>query len=165
MQLNYNSKETDHSYFGRVYMFVMRNMWLFLLDVLAIIFIAIPPYSWQETQLILVIVVFLIIRDIFIFRLGYNHLGKFEAKGNTVIIGIIKGSNLKNEKEEWLPDMDVEVKYSLGFPILYITKEGSVLFKQYPFGDWTGEKMREFVESFYDYKKEQNLWKIYKGQE
>lgn len=165
MQLNYNSKETDHSYFGRVYMFALRNMWLFSLDVLAIIFIVIPPYSWQETQLILIILLFLIIRDVFIFRLGYKHLGKFEAKGNNVNIGIIKGSSLKKEMEEWLPDIDVEIKYSLGFPILYIMKEGTAIFKQYPFGDWTGERMREFVESFYDYKKEQNLWKIYKGQE
>lgn len=165
MQLNYHSIEADHSYMGRVYMFIRRNIWLFLIDILTILFLAIPPYSWQETQIIILLILLLIIRDIFVLRIGYSHLGEFVAKGNNVLIGIIKGNKIKVESEEWLPDIDLEVKYTLGFPVLYILKENSVIFKQYPYGTWTGEKMREFTESFYDYKKEQNLWKIYKGQE
>lgn len=165
MQLNYQSTETDQSYAGRIFMFVRRNIWLFLLDFLTLVFLIIPPYSWQETQLIILLLFVLLIRDIFILRLAYNHLGRFVAKGNNVIIQYMKGSKLTNEIEEWLPDMDLEIRYSLGFPVLYILKENSIIFKQYPFGDWNGEKMREFIESFYDYKKEQNLWKIYKGQE
>ena len=164
MQLNYHSAEADHSYVGRIYLFVKRNLWLFLLDILTIIFLIIPPYSWQETQLVILLIILLIIRDIIILRLGYNHLGEFVAKGNNVIIGIIKGNKLKIENEEWLPDIDLEIKHSLGLPVLYILKENTVIFKQYAYGNWTGDKMREFVESFYDYKKEQNLWKIYKGQ-
>lgn len=165
MQLNYQSTETDQSYAGRIFMFVRRNIWLFLLDFLTLIFLIIPPYSWQETQLIILLLFVLLIRDIFIFRLAYNHMGQFVAKGNNVIIRYIKGSKLTDEMEEWLPDMDLEIRYTLGFPVLYILKENGIIFKQYPFGDWNGERMREFIESFYDYKKEQNLWKIYKGQE
>lgn len=165
MQLSYNSSDSDRTFLERIFMFAKRNLWLFVLDVLTILFLIIPPYSWQETQLIILLFIFLLVRDIFILRKGYYHLGYFIAKGNNVHIGIIKGSKVHNEMEEWLPDMDIEIKYSLGFPILYITKENTVIFKQYAYGDWSIHKMKEFVDSFYDYKKEQNLWKIYKGQE
>lgn len=164
MQLNYNSLEADRIFIERVFLFVKRNFWLFSLDLITILFLILPPYSWQEMELIISLLVLLLIRDIFILRKGYFHLGHFEAKGNNVKIGIIKGSKIKQELEEWLPDIDLEIKYSFGFPILLITKENKVIFKQYAFGYWTGDKMKEFLNAFYDYKKEQNLWKMYKGQ-
>ncbi len=108
--------------------------------------------------------IILLVRDFFILSKCVNHLGSFVAKGNNIEIGILKGSTIK-EIKEWLPDIDLEIKNSFGFPILYLYKDNLVIFKQYAFGDWTSEKMKEFVDSFYDYKKEQNLWKIYKGQE
>lgn len=165
MQLNYKSTESDQSYFGRIFLFARRNMWLFLLDIIIIVFLALPPYSMQETFMLIVLVIILLFRDAYILIKGIKHLGKFVAKGNHVEIGILKGSSIKKELKEWLPDIDLEIKYSLGFPIMFVYKENSILFKQYSFGDWTGEKMKEFIDSFYEYKKEQNLWKIYKGQE
>ena len=65
----------------------------------------------------------------------------------------------------WLPDIELEIKYILGIPVLYIMNGSDVILKQYPMGIWTVDKMKEFIDSFYDYKKEQALWKIYKGQE
>ncbi len=57
MQLNYISSDTDHSYFGRVFLFAKRNLWFFLLDLIIILFLVLPPYSWQETQLIIFLIV------------------------------------------------------------------------------------------------------------
>ena len=102
MQLNYSSSETDHNYFGRIFLFAKKNLWLFVLDLLIIVFLALPPYSWQETQLIIVLVVLLLIRDAFILVKGINHLGKFVARGKNVEIGILKGSSIKKEFEEYL---------------------------------------------------------------
>jgi hypothetical protein len=165
MQLNYNSTNSDQNYLGRVFLFVKRNYWLFLLDLIIIIFLIIPPYNWEETRLLLIIIAVLLIRDILILRVSRKHLGKFVAKGNEVLIGILKRSKFQDDIFVWLPDIELEIKYILGIPVLYIMNGSDVILKQYPMGIWTVDKMKEFIDSFYDYKKEQALWKIYKGQE
>jgi hypothetical protein len=165
MQLNYNSSQTDGNYLGRVFLFAKRNYGLFIIDVILIIFLAVPPYSREETVLLLIMFAILLIRDFIILRISYNHLGKFIAKGNNIIIGILRKSKFQEDITEWLPDIELELKYKFGIPVLYIMNGANVIFKQYPIGIWTIEKMKEFVDSFYDYKKEQALWKIYKGQE
>ncbi len=165
MQLNYNSSHSDQNYLGRVFLFVKRNYWLFLLDLIIIIFLIIPPYDWEETRLLLIMIAVLLIRDIIILSVSYKHLGKFVAKGNEVLIGILKRSKFQDDIVEWLPDMELEIKYILGIPVLYIMDGSDVIFKQYPIGIWTVDKMKEFIESFYDYKKEQAMWKTYKGQD
>jgi hypothetical protein len=164
MQLNYFSSHSDRSYTGRIFLFIKRNFWLFLLDFIIILFLVLPPYSWEETKLIIVLVFLLLVRDVFILKRSILHLGKFEARGNDIIIGILNKNRLSKEITEWLPDIDLEIKNWMGFPVLYILKENEVIFKQHSYGSWTGKKMKEFVDSFYDYKKEQNLWKIYKGE-
>jgi len=164
MQLNYFSSHSDQSYAGRIFLFVKRNFWLFLLDFIIILFLVLPPFSWEETKLIIVLIFLLLVRDAFILKRSILHLGKFEARGNDIIIGILNKNRLSKEITEWLPDIDLEIKNWMGFPVLYILKENEVIFKQHSYGSWTGKKMKEFVDSFYDYKKEQNLWKIYKGE-
>lgn len=165
MQLNYNSTNTDHNYVGRVFLFAKRNYWLFAMDILVLLFFLIPPYTWEETKILLALVLILLIRDVIILRISYLHLGKFIAKGNEVTIGILRGSKFKKDIIEWLPDTEIEIRYTLNTPVLIILSNGDVIFKQYPVGIWTVDKMREFMDSFYDYKKEQALWKIYKGQD
>lgn len=165
MQLNYNSTNSDQNYLGRVFLFVKRNYWLFLLDLIIIIFLIIPPYNWTETRLLLIMIAVLLIRDILILRVSCKHLGKFVAKGNEVLIVILKRSKFQDDIFVWLPDIELEIKYILGIPVLYIMNGSDVILKQYPMGIWTVDKMKEFIDSFYDYKKEQALWKIYKGQE
>ncbi len=165
MQLNYNSTHTDHSYLGRVFLFVKRNYWLFIIDVIIIFFLIIPPYDWEETRLLLVIMAVLLFRDFLILKLSSKHLGKFIAKGNEILIGILNKSKLQEDITEWLPDIELEIKYKFGVPVLYIFNGSDIVFKQFPVGIWTVDKMKEFVDSFYDYKKEQALWKIYKGQD
>ncbi|MFC2104636.1 hypothetical protein ACFLS4_04710 [Bacteroidota bacterium] len=163
MQLNYNTTHTDQNYLGRVFLFVKRNYWLFFIDIIIIIFFVIPPYNWEETRLLLLMIAILLIRDICILRISSKHLGRFIAKGNEVLIGILNKSKFQEDIIEWLPDIELEIKYKLGIPILYILSGSDVVFKQYPIGLWTLDKMKEFIDSFYDYKKEQALWKIYKG--
>lgn len=165
MQLNYNASHTDQNFMGRVFLFAKRNYWMFILDILIIVLAAVPPYTWEETKILLVLIGILILRDIFVLRIAYNHLGKFIAKGNEVTIGILKGSKFQKDIIEWLPDIEIEIRYKLNTPVLTILSSGEIIFKQYPMGIWTFEKMKEFMDSFYDYKKEQALWKIYKGQD
>lgn len=165
MQLNYNSTHTDQNYLGRVFLFAKRNYWLFLIDIIIIAFLVLPPYSWEETRLVLIMLALLVIRDVFILRISSKHLGKFIAKGNEVLIGILNRSKFQEDIVEWLPDMELELKYKFGIPVLFIMNGSDVVFKQYAVGIWTVDKMKEFIDSFYDYKKEQALWKIYKGQE
>ncbi len=165
MQLNYNSTNTDQSYLGRVFLFAKRNYWLFLFDLITIVFLVLPPYYWEETRMLLLIIVILFIRDVIILKVSSKHLGKFVAKGNEVLIGILKRSKLQDDILAWLPDLELEIRYTIGIPVLYILNGNEVMFKQYPIGLWTLDKMKEFINSFYDYKKEQALWKIYKGQE
>lgn len=163
MQLNYNTTHTDQSFLGRVFLFAKRNYWLFVIDILIIIFFLVPPYNWEETRLLLILIGILLIRDIIILRMSCKHLGKFIAKGNEVTIGILNRSNFQDDILGWLPDLELEIRHKLGIPVLYILNGNEVMFKQYPVGIWTIDKMREFLDAFYDYKKEQALWKIYKG--
>ncbi len=165
MQLNYNSTHSDQNYLGRVFLFIKRNYWLFLLDLIIILFLILPPYTWEETKLLLITIGVLLIRDILILKISCKHLGKFVAKGNEVLIGILKINKLQDDIIEWLPDMELEIKYILGIPVLHIMDGSDVIFKQYPIGIWTVDKMQEFIDSFYDYKKEQAMWKTYKGQD
>ena len=165
MQLNYHSISKDQAYLSRVFLFVRRNYWLYLPDALIVLLLIIPPYTWGETKVLIPIILIIFIRDIIILNLSFRHLGKFVAKGNEVSIGILNMSKMQKERIEWLPELDLEIKYSFGIPILHIIKGNEVIFKQYPFGSWSLLRMTEFVESFYDYKKEQALWKMFKGQE
>jgi hypothetical protein len=125
----------------------------------------VPPYSKNETILLVSILATLLIRDFIILRMSYKHLGKFVAKGNDVLIGILKRSKFQKDIKEWLPEIELEIKYKFGIPVLFILNRNNVIFKQYPIGIWTQDKMKELVDSFFDYKKEQALWKIYKGQD
>ena len=163
MQLNYHSIPKDQAYLSRIFLFVKRNYWLYSPDVIIVLLLILPPYNWSEIKVLIVIILILLIRDIIIFRLSYKHLGKFVAKGNEVSIGILNRGKMQHERIEWLPELDLEIKYSFGIPVLYIVKGSEVIFKQYPFGVWSFQKMTEFVDSFYDYKKEQALWKMFKG--
>jgi len=163
MQLNYNSTYTDQRYLGRVFLFAKRNYWLFILDIIVILFLVIPPYHKAETHVLLIMIVLLLIRDFIILKISSKHLGRFVAKGNEVVIGILNKSKFQNDAIEWLPDIELEIRYKLGVPVLYILNGVEVVFKQYPVGVWTVDKMKEFLDSFYEYKKEQALWKIYKG--
>ena len=165
MQLNYHSEPKDQGYLSRIFLLIKRNYWLYSPDALIVLLLILPPYKWDETKILIVIILILLVRDIIILRLSYKHLGKFVAKGNEVFIGILKRSKIQKERTEWLPELDLEIKYSFGIPVLYIIKGNEVIFKQYPFGSWSVQKMTEFVNSFYDYKKEQALWKMFKGQE
>jgi hypothetical protein len=165
MQLNYHSTHQDQGFLSRIFIFLKRNYWLYALEVLLIVLLILPPYGLDEIRLLILIVAIILTRDFFIFRLSYKHLGGFVAKGNEVYIGIIHGSKIKKEINEWLPELDLEIKYTIGIPVLCIMKGNETLFKQYSFGVWSIQKMNEFVNSFYDYKKEQALWKMFKGQE
>jgi len=165
MQLNYTSKPDEISYLGRVFSFIKRNYWLYVIDIIIIALLIIPPYNWQETRVLILILVILFIRDIIILRYSYRYLGSFIAKGNEVTICILKGRKMSGEISTWMQDLEIEMKYKFGFPVLYINKESETIFKQYAVGTWSANKMQEFIDSFYDYKKEQNMWKIYKGQE
>lgn len=165
MQLNYNSTPIDQNHLGRVFLFFKRNYWLYIIDLFIILFLVIPPYNWEETRLLLILLIVLLFRDVIVLKLSYKHLGKFVAKGNEVLVGILNGSKLQEDRVEWLPDMELEVKYKMGIPVLYVLNGNEIVFKQYPVGNWTLDKMKEFIDSFYDYKKEQALWKIYKGQD
>lgn len=164
MQLNYHSSQKDQGFIGRIMLFLKRNYWLYTLELLLLILLVVPPYGMEELKLILLLVAIILIRDVVIIRMSYYHLGSFVAKGNEVLIGIIKGNKPSKELKEWLPELDLEIKYTFGIPALYINKGNEVLFKQYAFGVWSVQKMNEFVNSFYDYKKEQALWKMFKGQ-
>ena len=135
------------------------------MDFFVIVFFVIPPYVLSETIVLLAFSLLLLIRDSFILMKAYTHLESFEAKGNQVIFTNLKGNKSDEIYNEWLPDLDMEIKYFMTFPVMHILKEGKVIFKQYSFGEWSSSAMKEFVNSFYEYKKEQNLWKIYKGQE
>ena len=165
MQLNYSSSHSDRSYSARIFYFVKRNIWLFLLDIIILLFFALPPYLGAETKLILFLIFLLFVRDIFILKRSIFHLCKFEARGNDIIIGILKRNKISKEITEWMPDIDLEIKSWMGFPVMNVLKDNEILFKQHSFGSWTAKRMKEFVDSFYDYKKEQNLWKIYKGED
>lgn len=165
MQLNYKSSHQDQGFLSRIFLFLKRNYWLYSLEVLLIVLLALPPYNWDEIKIIILLAVIILVRDSIIFRLSYKHLGTFVAKGNEVFIGIIYGNKIKKELTEWLPELDIEIKYQFGIPALHIIKGNDILFKQYAFGVWSVQKMNEFVNSFYDYKKEQALWKMFKGQE
>lgn len=165
MQLNYHSLPNDQAYLSRIFLFIKRNYWLYFPDAIVVLLLILPPYNWSEAKILILIIIFILIRDITILKYSYKHLGKFVAKGNEVHIGILNGSKMHHETIEWLPELDLEIKYSLGIPILYITKSNDIFFKQYPFGNWSLLRMTEFVESFYDYKKEQALWKMFKGQD
>ena len=158
------SSYVKNSFFGIFFFFVKRNYCLFIMDVIIIAFFVIPPYTWDETKILLALCGFLVIRDIIVLRMSYKHLGKFIAKGNEISIGILKGSKFQEDITEWLPDIELEIRYTLNTPVLTILSSGEVIFKQYTVGIWTIDKMKEFIDSFYDYKKEQALWKIYKGQ-
>ena len=142
-----------------------RNYWLFILEILVLISLVFLPYNNEELIMLISILFLLIIRDLVILKLSYRHMGKFIARGKEIFIEIIHGSKIRVKKKEWLSEIELEIKYTLGFPVLYFTKGNETIFKQYSFGMWSAQKMNEFVNSFYSHKKDQALWKMYKGQD
>ncbi|MDY6801403.1 MAG: hypothetical protein SVU94_09275 [Bacteroidota bacterium] len=140
-----------------------RNFYLYLPDLIVILYLIIPPYSWEEAVYLILVLLVLSIRDIFILRYSRYHLGEFVAINNDVFIKILKKGKLNKQFKEYISDIDVEINYHFGFPVLYILCQDELLFKQYATGIWSGKRMREFKDSFYDFKKEQSMWKMFKG--
>ncbi|MFO7828082.1 MAG: hypothetical protein R6V23_05635 [Bacteroidales bacterium] len=163
MQLNYFSKSPDNEYLGRVILFMKRNFYLYLPDVVIILFLILPPYSWRETIYLLIMLLVLSIRDIMLLKYSVYHLGEFVAINNDVYLKILKKRKLHQQYKEYITDIEVEINYRFGIPVMYILKQDEVLFKQYPTGIWSGKRMKEFKDSFYDFKKEQAMWKMFKG--
>ncbi|MEE4197126.1 MAG: hypothetical protein V2I54_05740 [Bacteroidales bacterium] len=163
MQLNYFSKHPDSSYPGRVLLFIKRNFYLYLPDLIVLVYLVIPPYTWKEAIYLIMILLVLSLRDILLLRYSRYHLGEFVAINNDVYLKILKKGKLHQQYKEYISDIDMEINYHLGFPVLYILKQDELLFKQYATGVWSGKRMREFKESFYDFKKEQSMWKMFKG--
>ncbi len=163
MQLNYFSKHPDSDYLGRVFLFMKRNFYLYLPDLVIIIYLVLPPYSLREALILILLLLILSTRDIFLLKLSRYHLGEFVAINNDVYIKIFKKNKLHQKYEEYISDMDVEINYHFGFPVLYILRQDELLFKQYATGVWSGKRMKEFKDSFYDFKKEQAMWKMFKG--
>ena len=163
MQLNYFSKSPDNEYLGRVFLFMKRNFYLYLPDVVVILFLVLPPYSWRETIYLLIMLLILSIRDIMLLKYSVYHLGEFVAINNDVYLKILKKRKLHQQYKEYITDIEIEINYRFGIPVMYILKQDEVLFKQYPTGIWSGKRMKEFKDSFYDFKKEQAMWKMFKG--
>lgn len=163
MQLNYYSKHPDNEYLGRVFLFMKRNFYLYLLDIIVILFLILPPYSLRETIYLIIMLLVLSIRDIILLKYSVYHLGEFVAINNDVYIKILKKRKLHQQYKEYITDIEVEINYRIGIPVMYILKQDDVLFKQYPTGIWSAKRMKEFKDSFYDFKKEQAMWKMFKG--
>ena len=165
MQLNYYTTSQDQGFLRRIFLFLKRNYWLYSLEVILLLIIVLPPYQLNDIKWYILIGAAILIRDVFVVILNYKYLGEFVSKGNKVSIGIIHGSKMHHELSEWLPELDLEIRYKFGSPVLHIVKGKQVIYKQYAIGVWTLQTMNEFISSFYEYKKEQALWKMYKGQE
>lgn len=163
MQLNYFSKHPDNEYLGRVFLFMKRYFYLYLLDAFAILFLIIPPYSLRETIYLIIMLLVLSIRDVILLKYSVYHLGEFVAINNDVVIKILKKDKMYKQYKEYIADMDVEVNYQIGFPVLYLFCQDKILFKQYPTGVWSEKRMKEFKSSFYDFKKYQAMWKMFIG--
>src|SRR6056297_693257 len=163
MQLNYFSEHPDNDYLGRVFLFMKRNFYLYLPDLIVITYLILPPYSWEETIYLILILLVLSLRDIFLLKYSRYHLGEFVAINNDVYLKILKKGKLHKQYKEYISNIDIEINYHFAFPVLYILRQDEILFKQYATGIWSGRRMKEFKDSFYDFKKEQAMWKMFKG--
>src|SRR6056297_3125432 len=111
MQLNYFSKHPDNDYLGRVFLFMKINFYLYLPDLIVILYLVLPPYSWEEAIYLILILLVLSIRDILILRFSRYHLGEFVAINNDVFIKILKKGKLNQQFKEYISDIDVEINY------------------------------------------------------
>jgi len=163
MHYHYFSSINDQDYLGRILIFIKRNLILYFPDFITLLLLAIPPYSWFETRIIIAIALFLSIRDILLLKYAVNHLGKFIIDGDSVSIIILRKSTLYKQIHGLISEFDIAVKGKFCFTKVLIYKNNELIHSQYAIGNWSPIKLRELYEQFYQIKRDLGFWRMFKG--
>jgi hypothetical protein len=163
MHYHYFSTINDQDYLGRILIFIKRNFWLYIPDLIILLFLVLPPYSWFETNIIITLALVLSIRDILLLKYAVFHLGKFIIDGDSVSLAILRKSELHKQYSGNISEFDIKIKSKLFFKKTLILKSNEVIHCQYAIGNWTPKKMDELYEQFYNIKRDIGFWKIFKG--
>jgi len=163
MHYHYFSSLNDQDYLGRILIFIKNNLLLYLPDFIALLFLALPPYTWSEAKIIICIFLILSIRDILLLKYAVFHLGKFSIDGDAVSIAILRKSELYKQHVGNISEFDIKIKGNLWFKKVYILKGDKIIHTQNAIGDWTPRKLSELHEHFYHIKRDLGFWKMFKG--
>jgi len=154
MLIDFQAPESDKEYFSRLLEFIKRNMKYYVLDFFFLFMLIIPPYNISKTLLIIVFLLILSIRDIFLMRLSKLFIQHFKISDDKLYFTVYKYSKCFKEYEFNISDVEIDSYEVLDFKILRISKNKASVFKQFPIGYWTNDKIEELLYKI-DYQKRQ----------
>ncbi|HAN18593.1 MAG: hypothetical protein A2X13_13810 [Bacteroidetes bacterium GWC2_33_15] len=163
MQYRFFSSGIDQDYWGRFLLFAKRNFWLYIPDIITFLFLLIPPYSWFETQIIIALVIILSIRDILVLKFSVYHLAKFYIDGDFVSVAIIRKNSLHDQINGKISEFDIKINSFAGFKTMEIFQNNKLVHRQFATGYWSGCKMKELYEQFYEIKRNLGFWRMFQG--
>ncbi|OFX21787.1 MAG: hypothetical protein A2041_14025 [Bacteroidetes bacterium GWA2_31_9b] len=163
MYYSFFSSDIDQDYFGRFLLFAKRNFWLYIPDFITLLFLIIPPYTRFETILLVSIIIILSVRDIAVLKLSIFHLAKFNIDEDYISIAILRKSKLNSQISGNISEFDIKVKSFVCFRTMEIFQDNKMIHKQYATGYWSGKKMKELYEQFYDAKRNIGMWRMFKA--
>ncbi|OFX86427.1 MAG: hypothetical protein A2W99_13640 [Bacteroidetes bacterium GWF2_33_16] len=163
MHYHYFSSINDQDYLGRILLFAKHNLILYIPDIVTLLFLILPPYSWLETKIIIGLALLLSIRDILLLKYAVFHLGKFIIDGDSVSIAILRKSELHKQYTANISEIDLIIKGKLWFKKVLVLENQKLIHCQYAIGNWSPRKLIELHEHFYHIKRELGFWKMFKG--
>lgn len=163
MYYSYFSSDIDQDYLGRFLLFAKRNFWLYIPDFATLLFLIIPPYTWFETKIIISVIIVLSVRDIAVLKLSIFHLAKFHIDEDYISIAILRKSKLHSQIHGNISEFDIKVKSFICFKTMELFQDNKMIHKQFATGYWSGKKMNELYEQFYEAKRNIGMWRMFKA--
>ncbi|MDA3781049.1 MAG: hypothetical protein PF487_12630, partial [Bacteroidales bacterium] len=152
--IDFCAPESDKDYFSRLFVFVKRNIKLYVLDFFFLFMLLIPPYNTTKTLLIFGLFFLLSFRDIILMRLNKFYIQRINISDDKISITIYRYSKFYKTHKLQLSDVDIDSYDKLNFRILKISKNNMPFIKQFPFGYWSNDKINDLLYKI-DYQKRQ----------
>ncbi|MFP4042191.1 MAG: hypothetical protein ACLFNJ_10210 [Bacteroidales bacterium] len=161
--LEYRLPDIYRDFPARMIIFFRRNILLYIPDFILLIFLSIPPYSWQKTLYIATGLVVLSLRDVVAMKRLTRYLDHFKIENLFVDYSILKYSRVYEKRRVHISKVNLNLSTRKKPYKLEIYEGEKIIHVQYAIGYYSLGKLKEIYNNFHSLKKELDLGVMFRG--
>lgn len=134
-------------------MITIKRVWyLYIPDILLIIWIIAPPFSTEKLKLFIIAILLLGFRDISIIKQSQQHLESIKLKDGSAIIKTIRYSKVEEVIEKDINTLTMRLQKRLCCSYMDIYLDSELFHRQYAVGSYTFQKLHYLLEKVKQYQ-------------
>lgn len=158
--LYYEIDSAERNFSKRILRFVKNNVWLYIPDIVLIIFLILPPYEIEKTLMIVSALVVLGFRDLVILRRSTYCLSQFKVKDQTVFFSIMKYNQVFYFRQNHIANVDLILTHR---PFrLVIMENDKMIHHQYAIGHWNKKRLKKLYKQYKNMKQDISIETMFK---